>query len=336
MLNLSLFGTGQLCHGDRALPGFPRQQPHLLICYLALYPDRAHSREHLAAVFWGDSTTSDSRKYLRNALWRLRRALRSIQIPDQDYLHVADDTVSLRGQEQMWLDTRAFEAQIMRCQHVPGPELTIDQAAGLEAALQLYTGDLLQGTYDEWCIYERERYQLLYLSTLSKLMGHYEIEGEYERALAHGKRILALDSTRERTHRQMMRLYWLLGDRSAALAQYKRCAQILQESLDLLPMVQTRQLYQKMMRGEWPGAASKLGGISCAGDRLAACGDADRIEQVLLRLQQIEESVEQARLELRQATSMIRTLAGRRDLDPERDLLGSVSPPYGKTVHLPS
>lgn len=336
VLNLNLFGTGQLHYGDRALPGFPRQQPHLLICYLALYSDQTHSREHLAAVFWGESTTSDSRKYLRNALWRLRQALKSIQLPDEDVLCVAGDTVSLCRQEQIWIDTRAFEEQIMACQHVTGPDLTAEQAASLEGALQLYTGDLLEGTYDDWCIYERERYQLLYLSTLSKLVGHYEVEGKYERALAHGDRILALDNTRERTHRQMMRLYWLLGDRSTALAQYKRCAQILQESLHLPPMAQTRQLYQKMVRGEFPGAVSETGSTACSTERPVSCGDADRLEQALLRLQQIEESVEQARLELRQATSLIRALAGSGSLDQGGDLHRSATSAFSKTLHLPS
>ena len=155
VLYLNLFGTGQLSYGERTLPGFPRHRPHLLMCYLALYHDQAHSREHLAAVFWGDRSTPDSRKYLRNALWRLRQGLQSIQAPDEDYLCVANDTVSLCGQEHLWLDTRAFEERVTCCQHIPGPELTAEQAAGLEFAVHLYTGDLLQNTYDDWCIYER-------------------------------------------------------------------------------------------------------------------------------------------------------------------------------------
>jgi DNA-binding SARP family transcriptional activator len=305
------------------------------MCYLALYHDQAHSREHLAAVFWGDRSTSDSRKYLRNALWRLRQGLQSIQVPDEDYLSVVDDTVSLCGQEHLRLDTRAFEDRVTRCQHIPGSELTGEQAAGLEFAVQLYSGDLLQGTYDDWCIYERERFHLLYLSTLGRLMGYYEAQGDYERALAHGERILARDSTRERTHQQMMRLHWLLGDRSAALAQYNRCAQILQESLHLPPMAQTRRLYQEMLRGELPCAVAATASATMPAQHEFVRGNGDRLEQALLRLRQIEESVEQARMELRQAAGLIRALVGYGDLDDGSDPRGSALRPYSKTVHSP-
>jgi DNA-binding SARP family transcriptional activator len=334
VLSLNLFGTGQLCYGERALSGFPRHQPHLLICYLALYHEQVHSREHLAAVFWGDCSTADSRKHLRNALWRLRQALQSIQVPDEDYLHVADDTVSLGGQEHLWIDTSAFEERVARCQHVAGPALTAEQAGNLESAVQLYRGDLLQGTYEDWCIYERERFQLLYLSTLGKLMGYYEAEGEYERALERGERILAYDDTRERTHRQMMRLYWLLGDRSAALAQYKRCVQVLQESLHLPPMAQTRRLYQEMVGGEFRGA-DVAGSVARPPERGLASGYEDRLEQALLRLEQIEESVERARVELRQAAGLIRALVGYQNLD---DVSSAHRPTlsFYKTVHWPS
>jgi len=310
VLSLNLFGTGQLCYGDRILPGFPRYQPHLLICYLALYHDRVHSREHLAAVFWGDHSTGDSRKHLRNALWRLRQALQSIQVPDEDYLRVVDDTVSLGDQEHLWLDTRAFEEKVTGCQRIAGSALTVEQAGDLESAARLYRGDLLQDTYEDWCIYERERFQLLYLSTLSKLMGYYEVEGDYGRAIEHGERILAHDNTRERTHRQMMRLHWLQGDRSAALAQYRRCVQILQESLHLPPMAQTRRLYQEMVGGELSSGADAAGHTTHLREREPGGGVEDRLEQALQRLEQIEESVEQARVELRQATELIRTLAG--------------------------
>ena len=40
--------------------------------------------------------------------------------------------------------------------------------------------------------------------------------------LAYGARILHCDRARERTHRRLMRLHFLAGDRTAALRQYPR------------------------------------------------------------------------------------------------------------------
>ena len=79
-----------------------------------------------------------------------------------------------------------------------------------------------------------------------KLMAHHGTSGRFEAALEHGMRILAIDPAREKIHRQLMRLYALNGDRNAALAQYKRCKQVLRDELGLAPMRETRQLYQRI------------------------------------------------------------------------------------------
>src|SRR4030095_16914711 len=45
-----------------------------LLAYLVLHPGRAHRREHLAALFWGDMPDEQARGSLRHALYELRRA----------------------------------------------------------------------------------------------------------------------------------------------------------------------------------------------------------------------------------------------------------------------
>ena len=77
MLELKLFGTGQVRYFDQSLVGFPNQQACLLLCYLLLNRGRPHNRERLAAVFWDECPTDVSRKHLSQALWRLRQALGS-------------------------------------------------------------------------------------------------------------------------------------------------------------------------------------------------------------------------------------------------------------------
>jgi DNA-binding SARP family transcriptional activator len=136
--------------------------------------------------------------------------------------------------------------------------LTPQQVACLEAAVDLYVSDLLEGVYEDWCLYDRERLRLLYLNALGKLLALHEHQGTYERGLDYGARILARDPTRERAHRQMMRLHWLLGDRSQALAQYKLCVQILREELGTAPMEITTLLYRKMLRNQFDPAAWRI------------------------------------------------------------------------------
>jgi len=258
MLELNFFGAAQACYADRPLAGFPNQQAHLLLCYLLLNRDRSHHRERLATVFWSEYPTQVSLKYLRNSIWRARKILKSVGAPADEYLAIDNGSVSFRCSSRYWLDVEVFEERVTSYQGRSGHNLTPEQATHLEEATELYVGDLLEGVYEDWCLYDRERLNLLYLNALGKLMDFHEINTTYEQGMACGERILNYDETREKVHRQMMRLYWLQGNRDAALAQYKQCTQILRENLDILPMEETTHLYQQMLHNQFR-PASRLG-----------------------------------------------------------------------------
>jgi DNA-binding SARP family transcriptional activator len=155
------------------------------------------------------------------------------------------------GSSNYWIDTEVLEATLVHFQPIAGADLGPDEARQVEEAVELYTGDLLEGIYADWCLYDRERLNVLYLNALGKLMAFHEVNGTYDKGLAYGQRILAHDNTREKIHRQMMRLYWLQGDRNAALAQYKQCVQILRGTFDIDPMEETKRLYEQMANNRY-------------------------------------------------------------------------------------
>ena len=78
MLQLKLFGSGQASYFGRCLANFPSQQPHDLLCYLLRNARSPVLRDQIASVFWADYATAFSRKYLRNALWKLRQLFESL------------------------------------------------------------------------------------------------------------------------------------------------------------------------------------------------------------------------------------------------------------------
>jgi DNA-binding SARP family transcriptional activator len=57
-----------------------------------------------------------------------------------------------------------------------------------------------------------------------------------------------------------MRLYYLVGDRTAALRQYERCAEILRRELAVEPAASTIALYQQIRQGRLtrPVSSSQL------------------------------------------------------------------------------
>lgn len=251
MLEVTLFGQGKLRFGDRLVTGFPNQTPYLLFCYLLLNREHPHNRERLAAVFWGDSSTSSARKMLRNTLWRLRQALLACDIPVEHYLQYDDDSLILLNNQPMRIDVEEFQNIVLAVQDVPPQQMTPAQAAALETAASLYSGDLLENVYDDWCLYDRERLRLMYQNLLCKLMLYAGLRGNYEQGIGHGQRLLGMDSTWEKVHRQLMWLYWLAGDRGSALGQYKLCRQILREALATAPTQETQRQYDQMLHGKF-------------------------------------------------------------------------------------
>jgi DNA-binding SARP family transcriptional activator len=75
-------------------------------------------------------------------------------------------------------------------------------------------------------------------------MAYSESYGAYEEGLVYGRSVLRFDRAHERTHRRMMRLQYLAGDRTAALRQYERCCTALDEELGVVPAGKTQRLYQ--------------------------------------------------------------------------------------------
>ncbi len=307
MFRLKFFGPGEAYYADRLLFSSPRHQAYLLFCYLLLNPQRPHSRDQLSTLFWGEYPTQTSRKYLRNGLWKLRQLLEAAQAPVDRFFLINEDSVSFVGSEHCWLDVEVFNHALNACLDLPGHSLTREQARGLEGAVELYTDDLLVGVYDDWCLYERERLGLNYLRALSKLMAFHENSGTYERGLAYGEKLLARDNTREKFHLQMMRLHWLNGDRHAALAQYKRCAQILRDQLGIAPMKETTNIYHQMLNNQFnPAPAPNRASIEAQ----KADGDGAMqsvAERALLKLEQLREVIEEVNAEMLKIEKILNT-----------------------------
>ncbi|MCL4297994.1 MAG: bacterial transcriptional activator domain-containing protein [Anaerolineae bacterium] len=242
-----LFGRFQVQHKDQVLDSLNTHKVQELFAYLLLYGKQLHCRETLAALLWDTSSTAQSLKYLRHTLWKLQLVLDRANGAEAGRLFSIDaEWIGLNPEADLWLDLAAFEQASTCTKGIPGQVLDANCAQMLQNAVQLYRGDLLEGWYQDWCLYERERLQNMYLAMLSKLMSYCEAHHEYESGLAYGTRILHYDRAHESTHRQMMRLYYLAHDRTAALHQYERCVAALREELDVKPDKRTVVLYEQI------------------------------------------------------------------------------------------
>ncbi len=244
---INLFGKFSIRNDTEELTRLHGSKAQELLCYLLLHRDRPLHRETLSSLLWPDSPKFQSKKYLRQALWQLQVALDSkTEKIEESLLLIEPEWVRINTKAILFLDMAEFEEAFTLTRKVWKEGLDNAQAQCLIKAVQLYKGDLLEGWYQDWCLFERERMQNAYLEILDTLMADCEGKKEYERGLIYGDRILCVDHANERTYQRLMRLYYQMGDRSNALRQYARCVAALQEDLGVKPSEVTVGLYRQI------------------------------------------------------------------------------------------
>ena len=280
-LRISLFGRFHVEYDGRPrTKTIDSRKVQELFSYLLLYRDRLHPRESLADFFWSDNSSAQSRKYLRQALWQLQSSLKTEDdSAEENTVLVDSDWVGINKDSAIWLDVSELESAYAKVKRKRGDEIEAQTVHELSRAVDLHRGPLLEGWYHDWCIFERERLQNIYLAMLNKLMTYYEAAEEYEVGLVYGQRILRFDRAHERTHWRMMRLYYLAGDRTSALRQYERCVNALEEELGVKPAKWTATLYDQLRSDQLqdaPQVASPSLGLD-----VAPAGNINRLQALL-------------------------------------------------------
>lgn len=248
-LQIFLFGKFDVRCVGQELKDLKASKAQELLAYLLLHPTNVCHRETLATILWEDLSSTQSKKYFRRTLWQLQSALSawspSTKLPT---LIIDGDWLQFNPQTSTWVDTIYLEQAYRRTRDVPGQHLDAEAVKELKKAVKLYRGELLSGWYQEWCLFERERLQQIYLDILDKLMLYFEANGSFAAGIAYGMQILRHDKAREHTHRRLMRLFCESGNRTEALRQYEQCAAILEKELGVRPAISTELLYQQIQK----------------------------------------------------------------------------------------
>jgi DNA-binding SARP family transcriptional activator len=248
--NISLFGKITISRENMIMPAIEARKSQELFSYLLLFGDRSHSREKLAGLFWGEYSSTVAKKYLRQTLWELQSAVGPSQ-QAEPLLFVDSGWVGVNKSADVWLDVVVFERAAQLTHGILGGQISPQNYHILCEAVKLYRGDLVEGLYEDWCILERERLQNIYLNLLDKLIDCCMVSQEYEDGLVYGTKILHYDRARERTHRRLMRLFHLGGNRTEALRQYDRCVSALKDELGVNPSDRTLALREQIRKDDF-------------------------------------------------------------------------------------
>jgi DNA-binding SARP family transcriptional activator len=248
VLYARLLGPMDLRLGEQRLPALDSARAESLLAYLVLHRGAPQPRQRLAFLLWPDSTERQAHTNLRKVLHTLRKAL-----PVTDRLiEIGPRTLQWRADAALWLDVEEFERAVA--------EGRVDEA------VELYGGELLEGRYDEWLLDERERLAGVYLEALERLARQYAQSARWPEAIRGAERLVAHDPLREESHRLLMQLCQLSGDRARAVRAYHVCATTLERELAIEPSPATRAIYESLVAAP----VDQLQGLSVAIPETAA------------------------------------------------------------------
>jgi len=243
LLRIQAFGKLQVQYQDKVITSFPTRHAEELFAYLLLHQETEHHREKLIELLWPDGSPDNARGRLSTTLWRLRLVFDALGLDTAVSLPTSRDWIAFTPTRPFTFDVTQFNDVL--AQAALAPDDRREQC--WETAVSLYHGDLFDGLYADWILTAREQYARRCLRAWGDLMAAYLARHAYSEALACGQTILAADPLREEVHRALMLCYWRIGQPGQAIQQFHHCARLLLEELHILPLPETRTLYQQLL-----------------------------------------------------------------------------------------
>ena len=222
--SLSLLNSFELrCDGE--VVGLPISAQRLL-AFLALH-ERPLLRPYVAGTLWLDANDERASASLRSSLWRLNRSGHHLVESTSLQLGLAGDIdVDLR--RSIALAGRLIDRTA-----------TADDLDSAESSL---AGEVLPDWYDDWLLFERERFRQLSLHALEVLADRLVADGSLGGALRAALAAVSGEPLRESAHRALIRVHLAEGNRSEAIRQSDLCRRVLREKLGVDPSPQLDQL----------------------------------------------------------------------------------------------
>lgn len=185
-------------------------------------------RDSLLGIFWPESDEERARNALNQVVHHLRRTL-------------GRDVIESRGDQELAVgegvhtDVGRFEDELAVGDH--------------EAALDLYSGDFLEGfhlvgapEFERWLDGMQARLRRRARDAAALLAAAAEEAGRLPEAVGKLRRALDIDPSKEALARDLIRLLLAAGDRIAAQREYRRFARQLHTRLGLRPSEATRRM----------------------------------------------------------------------------------------------
>ncbi|WP_322751904.1 MULTISPECIES: AfsR/SARP family transcriptional regulator [unclassified Frankia] len=231
-VRIGLLDGFRLCVNQRSAPVPLAAQR--LVALLALW-DREVARCEVSGTLWPEANQAQANGCLRTALWRLRRAERTLVIATPTHLGLCP---AVRTDTD---ETIAYARRLLE---------PADRCDGHPLRPQPLLGVLLPGWYDDWVVFERERLRQLTLHALESLADRLLDAGRFGAAADAAYGAIRADPLRESAHRTLIRVHLAEGNAHEALRTYRSYVDLLQRELGIGPSMQLISLIRPVLPRE--------------------------------------------------------------------------------------
>ncbi|MEL7156063.1 MAG: AAA family ATPase, partial [Actinomycetota bacterium] len=257
VLQVQMLGGFDLEVEGQTLPPLSSRSAASLLAFLALNRDRPHTRDLLAGRFWSDLAEDVARRRLSNALWRIKSTM-SDALGDLELVQATKANIRINPEVELRIDVEEFANSLDELERRRQVDPRGVTAADLAAVVDGYRGDLMAGYYHDWVEMPRKQIGNRYLDAVSQLVRMYSGAADYEPALRYAQVLVAAEPLVEEWQRDVIRLYALNGQPSAAEQHFARYADALKAELGGTPSRETLELLERIRSDATPPVAATM------------------------------------------------------------------------------
>lgn len=224
-----------------------------MIFYLAVRKGQMVSKELLSEIFWPELPEENARSNLRQSLSYIRKICAEEWGGKEEASIIFSERnmCSLNASLPIFVDAVEFRKALKAASECDSRQ---EKIRHLQHAVNVHGGSFLDGisvrgsvAFEEWVMMERESMNQAFIDASKQLAFLYRENGQFSQGISCLKKLLLMDPLLEEVHLRLMELYCQNQERAKAICQYKECARILGEELNIGPMEETRTLYRKIL-----------------------------------------------------------------------------------------
>ncbi len=233
---LEVEGLGPLrlrAHGrDLKAADFKTSKSQALLLVLLLHGGTEVPDERLTDLFWGELEGDRAQANLYSALTYIRKA-----VGENDVVQHQRGRCRFNPDVPHRVDFLEFERQV-------SIGLARRAPTSLQAAVELYRGDLLENLPDDWVRPYRRRLRELAVRALEVML---ELAaGQDARCLSLAEQLLSIDRCHQGAYQELMRLWSRAGQPERVTRLYWACQEALEQELHMAPSAETTRLFQEL------------------------------------------------------------------------------------------